>query len=366
MGFIPSFIIKRNFDPKTFTASPYVNGTLYTGYAYGFSNSVNLTFADVDEYAVDPLADTHTAVADRFAASIYSFSAGGYYYTGLTRDDVGGLRYLLRTNTLNYETLLPDVQGIQTPPPPLPPPRNTGPWQPPPPPIPYRFVNGALRPGVEKITFARHPYNARLNKSSPLTYRYADTYITNGIVRHQLLERRVKQPDFLFRAADLNDGQFLPPMFSRTSTSNWWNSAAGSTNVDRTGPGVIRPPVSITFQTNPWLLTYDFSPSDAAEVGPRLGSFDGTTNAPVVYGVSQIPSSTNLMTVRLWLFNTPGAAPEGYVWRLAIPVGGRAILQASDDLKTWLPQATVTNDGRTVDWYHWRSSPMRFFRVVPE
>ena len=35
----------------------------------------------------------------------------GIFYTGLTKDDVSGLGYLLSTNNFNYENLLPDVRG---------------------------------------------------------------------------------------------------------------------------------------------------------------------------------------------------------------------------------------------------------------
>jgi hypothetical protein len=46
---------------------------------------------------VDPLADIYSPVA--------SFAIGwGDYYSGLTRDDVAGLRYLLSTNNVNWET----------------------------------------------------------------------------------------------------------------------------------------------------------------------------------------------------------------------------------------------------------------------
>jgi len=360
--FIPYYIIKRNFDPKTLTGSSYVNGTLYGGYVYSWSNSLTLAFADVEEFAVELFSDTHTAVADR--GSQYTTFAG-HFYSGFTRDDVGGLRYLLRKETVNYEILLPDVHRVEPPAPPIP-----GAPPPPPPPDPpgvgppaNRFVNGALRPGVEKITFVRHPYNSRLARASTKSYRFIDTYILNGIVRQQPVERVVTQPDFLFSAADSNTGKWAPPLYERTAASNWWNSVAGSTNADRTGPGVIRPPVKITFRRNPWLITDDSFP---AYSGPRFGSFDGSTRPPVAYPAAPISSGSNQMTVRLWLFNTSGAAPGGYVWRLPIPFGGRAILQTSDDLKTWLSQISVTNQGLPVDWYYWRSSPTRFFRVVPD
>ena len=49
-------------------------------------------------FSVDPLADTYSPVAS-------DAITWGEYYTGLTRDDVAGLRYLLRTNNVNYESL---------------------------------------------------------------------------------------------------------------------------------------------------------------------------------------------------------------------------------------------------------------------
>ena len=58
----------------------------------------------------------------------------GIYYTNLTRDDVGGLRYLLSTNTVAMENLIPGVAGAGG---------NSN------------VVNMALRPGVEKLTFQR-------------------------------------------------------------------------------------------------------------------------------------------------------------------------------------------------------------------
>jgi hypothetical protein len=152
---------------------------------------------------------------------------------------VGGLRYLLSRDTLNYEILLSDVHPAQ--PPPLPPPPQNS--------VPYQFVNGAFRPGIEKVTFVRHKYNAQSGKYSQLTYRYLDTYIVSGAVKYQILERRVVKPDFVFAAAGFNDS-VSPALFVRSAASNWWNSAAGCTNLDRTGPGIIRPPITITLSTN--------------------------------------------------------------------------------------------------------------------
>ena len=105
-------VIKRNFDPITFEPSSYVNGTLYT---YSISEFCPVRDqAEAVELAVDPDANALTAVAafgSAFSSSLgFSTAAGsvgfasyGSYYTGLTRDDAGGLRYLYRTNNVNRE-----------------------------------------------------------------------------------------------------------------------------------------------------------------------------------------------------------------------------------------------------------------------
>jgi len=114
-------IVQRNFDPVWSTTdqlqtSSYVNGTLYTYYIIEFCNPPN-PVADAGEFAVDPLANAYTAVA---AGGIGAHGFGdwfrgvigldfGGYYTGLTRDDVGGLRYLLRSSNLNIEDAGPDT-----------------------------------------------------------------------------------------------------------------------------------------------------------------------------------------------------------------------------------------------------------------
>ena len=104
-------VIRRNFDPITFQPSSYVNGTLYT---YSISEFCpTLDIAEAVEIPVDPDANTFTAIAALgfsnsgslgFANSgTFGFANYGSYYTGLTRDDAGGLRYLYRTNNVNRE-----------------------------------------------------------------------------------------------------------------------------------------------------------------------------------------------------------------------------------------------------------------------
>jgi hypothetical protein len=119
-------VVQRNFDP---TPSPlnrvqysaYVNNVLYT---YFIEEDCGHHPPDWSAITVprpqDPSAGTYTAVAANNEAGSWTVSAidptennqilfwsGGLqiggFYTGLTSDDVGGLRYLMRTNNVNYE-----------------------------------------------------------------------------------------------------------------------------------------------------------------------------------------------------------------------------------------------------------------------
>lgn len=104
-------VIKRNFDPITLAPSSYVNGNLYSYVIFEFCPTPNQ--ADAVEFLVDPLAMYSSAVASP-KMSVANTAYYGYFYTGLTRDDVGGLRYLMRTNNMNVEPAASDALLIHT------------------------------------------------------------------------------------------------------------------------------------------------------------------------------------------------------------------------------------------------------------
>jgi Putative Ig domain len=94
-------VIQRNFDPVSDIYSSYVNGTLFTYEIEEFCNPPIPPDALAVPFPVDETADSFSAVA-----SLTGISGGlslGAYYTGLTRDDVGGLRYLISTNNILNE-----------------------------------------------------------------------------------------------------------------------------------------------------------------------------------------------------------------------------------------------------------------------
>ncbi|HYG34948.1 MAG TPA: Ig domain-containing protein [Clostridia bacterium] len=100
-------VVKRNFDPAFGTSldqlkpTSYVNGTLYSYYISEICTGPNPLAVTVP-FAVDVTADTGTAVASAFGSATAT-SPYGLFFTGLTRDDIGGLRYLLRANNFNVE-----------------------------------------------------------------------------------------------------------------------------------------------------------------------------------------------------------------------------------------------------------------------
>jgi hypothetical protein len=112
MGYL---VVQRNFDPvpsplNQTQYSYYVNNVLYTYYIEDDCDRHPPAWsALIVPRGPDPEAVIYTAVAANNYAGSYNGSGyvGGLqiggYYSGLTRDDVGGLRYLMSTNNINYE-----------------------------------------------------------------------------------------------------------------------------------------------------------------------------------------------------------------------------------------------------------------------
>lgn len=332
------YILQRNYDPQNLNASPYVNEVLYDAY---IDNEINQYV--IFSFAVSPLADSYSAVADLDAPF-------GVFYTGLTYDDVGGLAYLLSTNNVNYETLLPGVCGVGA---------NAN-----------SFVNGAWRPGVDKITFVPQAVDSLTGAFLPMTNQFTDTYITNGNVIQQQLARVTLQPDFLFSVADTGKGDFTTPWFVRTGTTNWINNAALNGNPSGAGPGIIQPPVQIIF--NKLGRQLFSSGTDLDEIGndePLFwGSFDASTNAPVFYPVPP-QSGTNQMIVRMWLEmgTYPSWTTTSFEWNPIGASGAQFLFQTSTDLTDWVTLFTNSNDG-TITTYSVQNpaSTSRFYRLMPQ
>ncbi|MEI9961764.1 MAG: hypothetical protein WDM76_11705 [Limisphaerales bacterium] len=116
-------VVQRNFDisPTSLSQlqySTYVNNVLYSYYITEICTTpAPIPLATTVTFPVDPLVEQYTAVAaNNFSEPSQFESPGGSvggvgglqiggYYTGLTRDDVAGLRYLLTSNNINTEAI---------------------------------------------------------------------------------------------------------------------------------------------------------------------------------------------------------------------------------------------------------------------
>ncbi|MFN7140549.1 MAG: hypothetical protein ACK4UN_14520, partial [Limisphaerales bacterium] len=100
-------VTQRNFDPYTYQPSSYINGVLYT-----YNTIIDIQPPNPGAF---PLVTTVDPIERGPSSSVAAWNLfPGGFYTGLTRDDVGGLKYLFRSNNFNVERLLPDVEIIST------------------------------------------------------------------------------------------------------------------------------------------------------------------------------------------------------------------------------------------------------------
>ncbi len=313
---IPDYIIRRNFDPLSLCPTSYVNDIAYSGCVDTWP-----AISFVETFVQDPNSPASTAVADD---SILNFQPGKIF-TGLTRDDVGGLRYLLGTNNVRYETLLSDVHGIGG---------NI-----------TNYINGAWRPGIEKISFVPQPVMGTPGQWAPLTNQYTDTYVTNGVLLHQQLERIVAEPDFLFRATNSPE-QASWLMLTRSGTTNWINNAASNGSTNTSGPGVIPPPVLVDFR--PVSIRVEVSDYGFGRIF-RWSSFDSSTNDPICYPSDSNRTNELKIFFELQLPNGVIAVPGSPSWHLPLDIGATFSLETSTDLSSWTNLGTLLNTGARID-----------------
>ena len=305
-------VIMRNFDPVSWEPTPYVNGNLWTyNTIYDNQDSPTVKSSTVTE-PVDPLilAEPLASLVPGFSFTVYGL---GSFATGLTRDDVGGLRYIYRPDKRNVEALPADASGsagfggaVG----------GTGEWTPVAPPSTNGAAGGggttnavpfypqALRGGVNKVTFLRGPMVYQAGAYS-VTNRYTETVdavITNGVQRtvSQRVTRVLAAPDLLFVAADLvlTDTSFARADRTEVATSN--DALNGNSTLD--GPGQFAGPTILTLnKSGP--LVINTRPAFLGQ--PDLhntflwGSFDGSTNDPVVY-----PNGTSIRDVERAVFGS--------------------------------------------------------------
>jgi len=272
------FVINHNYDPGTYNPSTYVNGRMYD-YSIWDGCPIGISVGATAIFPEDTTATRYSAVATGQGLAL------GAYYINMTRDDMGGLKYLYNKGNYAYQML--DSNSVATPISTI-----TSPWT----------IAGStpvtnagisnfvgLVGGVEKITFVKVNYDSLLNTYfNPITYKYTIPYVTNSKLYQLQVTRTVTAPDIIFTAADLVIDDATPPTdtaFSRSGTFI-------QTPYVSPGGGVLPStidPTELVILNNVGPIYYNMSPhfldSTNLYAYPVFiwGSFDGTTNAPVVY-----------------------------------------------------------------------------------
>ena len=328
--FVDQYLLQRNFDPESLAPTHLINDVLFTGEivpSYWMGPDV-LEFVNYRE-------DT-ASVADKGWR-------GGQYYTGLTRDDVGGLRYLLRKGNVNFERL---PVGTQTFP---------------------RTARSDWRPGVEKIKFMRQVLNRRQNRFVPLsTFGIVDV-ANHGLIKRQIVFRKTKKPDIIFSAADL--GETNPgwiPLYTRTGTDRWINNSKKNTgSKTNLGSGVIQGTARITFHKLGEFV--QSSGTTVSREGVAWGSFSESTNPMVAFPSTTTGNGT--LTVQFRRSTRPANIDlysDAHSWHLPVAFGEQALLQTSTNQVDWNTLTVVTNQGRVIEWvYSDDSLPQTFVRAIP-
>jgi hypothetical protein len=341
-------VIQRNFDPASAQPSSSVNGELYSYYIHvpTLSPSPTNIFCEAIPIPVGPPGSWTPLVPAATAPS-----APGVFSTNLSWDDVGGLRYLLSGGQVRCESLLPDVHLAGT---------NDG-----------SFVQTADRPGIEKVTFVRHPVGSLNGEFEPFTNQWTDIYYGWDEPVYQEVERVTTSPDILFSGSDLTPSEFgVGLAATRTGTTNWANNANLNGNSGGAGPGVIQPPITITYNTGGPFYVNTADPGSGiyfldlgnASPGMRWSSYDGSTNAPIRYPDVQVAFQPTQVDLQLLL----NGVTNDLRWSLSGAAYGLFFFQTSSNLSDWGTLTTLTNSGDVFNYQFQAATneASRFFRTI--
>ncbi|MDB6029481.1 MAG: hypothetical protein JWM68_5704 [Verrucomicrobiales bacterium] len=312
-------VVQRNFDAETWLPTNVCNGVEYDHHLFF--------------YPLTKSAYSGNSIIDPFSipTTVAGLNLGyGNFYTGLTADDVGGLRYQLHRDNCKVEDLPPGCRvGLE--------------------------VGYVLRPGIEKLTFNRMLWDPTNSQFVPQTNIFTDRFILHpnlppvpARTNEEYAERIVTRPDILFNSKDaptalaFYDGK--PFLWSQnhkaTGPSFWKNNSTLNDKPDGDGPGNIQGPIEITYFDSSRLIAAGganysyYQPRAPGFAFLQWASFAGTTNI-IVYGGS---TNTDSMTVR-----TSVSASGAFEWILLANLRGVYRIDSSIDLNEWEPQLTFTN-----------------------
>jgi hypothetical protein len=215
-----------------------------------------------------------------------------------------------------------------------------------------------LRQGLGKISFVRHDYDSLLNRYFfPITNNYKMVAVTNNTRVVQQFQRVVLRPDIVIASADLLNDIPNVPIVDHNGSGPVYNGTNGIPGL--AGPGTLEGPIRLTYnQVGPVRL--NSAPFFGDEVSSILffnwASFDGSTNAPIVYGGTSIQDLVDQMTIMV----TPGFLPsatEGASYNATLRVSGGqapyiwAVSPASPNLPAgieFVPSSTDTAEAALV------------------
>ena len=160
--------------------------------------------------------------------------------------------------------------------------------------------SATLREGIDKITFIRRDFDSILgNFWTPITNTFQLTAITNGAPVSQTFRRVVTQPDILIYATDEISGP-AQAAYNLVRIGGF-NYNTNQVSKDGVGPGTLEPQVSMFFGKGggPIYLNTggSFQSQATATLFYQWGSFDGSTNDPIVY-----PSGLSLSSLESLVF----------------------------------------------------------------
>jgi len=235
---------------------------------------------------------------DRVARSI---NPNGRYFTGLTRDDAGGLRYLYHPANRNYESApAGSFRGSVS--------ASTGgasaslesPWT-----VAdssnqigttavgttgtsntLQLVNLAVRAGVDRVRFIKVNLDPVLRQNArQAAVTYPEVISSNGVVTRQVVSRLIARPEILISARDLGVLDNYAPVAFEFSPVTFQNTGA-TLDAAAEGPGTIEPISSYTFsKLGVYSLHIGNTDEQDGQPGNIWGSFDGSTNAPILYPI---------------------------------------------------------------------------------
>jgi hypothetical protein len=185
-------------------------------------------------------------------------------------------------------------------------------------------TNIALREGINYMQFVRRDYDSLLNRFwEPVTNLFTAVAVTNNAAYPISISRIVTAPDIILSAADLATAATTYPFFnidtSYTSLQFNTNGIVANSGNPIYGPGTVAlapqgaTTIAIAFNKVGNLLQNIGPPSvDQATANQSFiwGSFDGTTNPPVIYPVG---SSISNFVDQVALETFPPALPAGSV-----------------------------------------------------